>query len=834
MAGSRRKKKSGIRKVIILPIVFVAAIIVYFTWSFFNTETEMTVYSSMEEPTLPVVYAKMYGKYSNILHGYLQDMGNEAASDCLTVLPSDRKLELQIAEYNNMVTGLSYEIRSLDLSHYIENTEVSDMERSDDGFLHVKLPIQNLIEKDKEYLLSIHLDTGEKNVNYYTRIIWTDSTDPMSMMDFAVQFTQKTFDYNAARDLVTYLETSPTETNDDLGRVTIDSNFSQLTWGDTDMRLTTDIDLRLKEYEGIMSVVEADYMTERTNELGKQERYRVKDRFTMRMGNERIYLMNYERTVNQIFEGEKQLFTGKRILLGIEQPDSIESLKSENGRYIIFKVNKELWCYDQKNKDAVNVFSFRSGVDDGVRANYDEHDIKILSVENNGNVDFVVYGYMNRGRHEGYNGIAYYRYNKADDTISESFFIPLTCSYEKIRLGVETLCKKSERDMLYLMQDNSIKAIDLRSGEMMDIAGNLSEDGYAVSEDMTELAFTNGGKYDSAEIRIMNLETGESGSIETEAGENLQILGFMEDDLIYGVSSENDVWEINGSRNGFPMHRLIIADSSFNVLKTYEKEGQYIENVRIEDSRIQLSNLTKTGDNSYAVTGSDTIVYNNGEEDTDAVVSSYISDDKKRIYYVQLDEEIMTTRSVSISAPGKISYERSANIEFPYEGSSDDKPVFYAYVNGELKGRSENFMKAMDICYDGIGYIKAGNIATVYNRANKTGKRSISDPESAAAPLTEHFAGFDESRIFDEEGIIAVKGRGMDSNQMLYFVYKGTPVILRTSEESYQLVSGFDEFGNIEIYDPGSGNDTLLGEEEARNYFESLQNDFISFVNITR
>ena len=43
------------------------------------------------------------------------------------------------------------------------------------------------------------------------------------------------------------------------------------------------------------------------------------------------------------------------------------------------------------------VFSFRSGDDMDIRENYDEHAIRILKADEGGSIDFVVYGYMNRG-----------------------------------------------------------------------------------------------------------------------------------------------------------------------------------------------------------------------------------------------------------------------------------------------------------------------------------------------------------------------------------------------------------------------------------------------------
>lgn len=829
MANIKKQRKNRIRKTVFLVAVFVVALAVYFVWTSMNAEKEHTVYTSIEEPTLPVVYAGMEGGFENRLYGYLQDMGNSAADDSLTVLPEDRVLSLRINEYDNMVAKISYEIRSLDLSHFIENTETDAEDiRSENGFLYVDLPIQNLIEKDSQYLLSIHLDIGEKIVNYYTRIIWTDSSLPYEMLAFADNFTKLTFDYEkAAGELVTYLETSQSAKNDDLGYVNINSNFSQLTWGQTGMRLTTDTDVLLKEYQGVMGVVEVRYMTERSDSQGNVERYQVKDSFTMRVGAERIYLLNYERETSQIFEGSRRLFAGKRIMLGISAPDMLQTVRSDDGRHVAFKTDRELWSYDEEKKRAVNIFSFRSGVDDGVRANNDRHDIKILSVSDSGDVDFVVYGYMNRGRHEGYNGIAYYQYSSATDTITEVFFMPLKKTFEHIKNELEKLCVKNDNDMLYLFQNDSVIAVELKSGEMMDIASGLTDVSFAASDDQMKIAWQDSPDGYSRKLQLMDLYTGETEVVEAFEGEYLRLQGFMDRDVIIGFCRESDVRTINGVERGIPMYKLSIRESGFNELKSYEKENVYIESVRTDESRIHLNKLSKTGENSYSYDGEDTIVYKEGENlNNRAGADSTVSETKKKEYFISLTEEIKNTRSIEISVPRKISYENSSNIELPL---SDETGImsFYAYVNGRLVGESNDFMRALDMCYDDIGYVLADNMTAVYNRAAKSGSHSIKDPLNLAEEALRHYDEFTDSTVYDD-GIIMLDGLGMNLNQILYYVYEDMPVILRTGGSGgCRLITGYDEFNNIRVFDPETGGEELFGEAEATAFFESFDSDFI-------
>lgn len=826
-----RKKRKALIRTIVLAAVFLAALTGYFVWSFFNTEKEFTVYTSMAEPTLPVVYASAYGQELNCMHGYLQDMGNAASSDSITPLPEDRRLSLRIAEYNNMITGISYEIRSLDLEHFIERTTVDDFRR-EDGNVYAELPIQNLIEKDTQYLLSLKIDTGEQEIHYYTRILWTDSTNGEQMLRFAREFAEKTFDYDAARDLTTYLETNNEEDNTSLGRVTLRSNFSQLTWGDMGMQLATDIDVCLKEFDGIMGAVELHYMTTRQNEMGETERYQVVDEYTMRVGAERIYLMDYVRTTNQIFEGNKTLFSGKRILLGITDPRILQAEKSENDRYIAFTANRELWVYDQDNKRATNVFSFRSGVDDGVRANYDRHGIRILSIEDNGDVDFVVYGYMNRGQHEGWNGIAYYQYSRSNDTMTESFFLPVAETYEQIALELSELCIKGPSDMFYLKQNGSIAAIDLKSLEMMEIANGLIDGNYAISRDQTKVAWQDGPLYESRSLRFMDILSGSTRTITSSEGDYLRVLGFMEQDLVYGSARENDQWMLAGCIRALPMYKLeIVSPGSLEALMTYQKEGIYVERAAIEGSRIHLTQVRKNeGDesgHSYHEINEDTIIYQQEMADTAlANIGSSITEDRNRIYYVELDQEIRTTRSLKVSVPRKISYERSGTIELMLHEEPENQIHFTAYAQGQLVGESHDFETAVNLCYDGLGWVKDKDGYLLYNRTDRESRGRAQIDFDATEGFLQHLSEFSGSRKY-EDGWYLLNGQGLSLNQVLYYVYQGYPVAAYLENGQYRLLSSFDNF-NVYLVDPEVPEEEIpMGLEDAEHYFAENQNAFI-------
>ena len=284
-----RTKNEGIlymskffKKICILAGIFVVAAGIYFILAQNTIEKQDTVYTAMEDPTLPVVYTSMFGSYDNRMPGYLEDMEQKTARDCLTVLPQDRQLKLKIANYGESVLSIRYEIRSMDLERLVEKTEVQQWE-DQEGVVYVTLPIQNLLTKGAQYLLHLTLQTERhETIHYYTRIMEEENAYGEEMVNFARDFSTKTLDSQEAQTLVTYLETNDTEDNTSLGTVTIKSSFSQLTWAGLKMQLAGEMQVTLKELDGIMGEIQVQYNLNRESEDGVTETYNVTDYYTVK------------------------------------------------------------------------------------------------------------------------------------------------------------------------------------------------------------------------------------------------------------------------------------------------------------------------------------------------------------------------------------------------------------------------------------------------------------------------------------------------------------------------------------------------------------------------
>lgn len=821
---NRTIKKAGV-----LFGIFAAALLVYFVAGSRWRNDSQTAYVDMGEASLPIVSVEMFGQKMNPMAGYCQEMDNSAAGYSLTILPENRALPVHGEKAEAKVLGISYEIRSMDRERLVERTQVTDWTETETGFEAV-LPIQNLLTKEQEYLLRLEISTDQHGpVYYYTRILLTDNPNVQSMIQLASDFSARTFHYDRAADLTTYLEPDPGADNSSLGRTTIHSSFSQLTWGSMEMEPASPIQVTLTELDGIMCSVQISYLAHQTEDEGEGSLYEVEENFTMKWNELRTYLMDYERQTNQIFQGNPEDFSGKRLMLGITNDDRVGVEKSPDGTVLAYRACRDLWTYDQEDRRAVKVFSFRGSDALDFRNNYNRHDVKILSVEDNGDVDFLVYGYMNRGNHEGRMGVLGYHYSHQENALEELYFIPYMGAYDILEDDLERLAHQTAGGMLYLYLDHTIFGIDLQSRENMVVADALEDGSFAVSADGRRIAWQDGGSlYQSSLLHIMDLETGESHEISGGNGEYMRVLGFVGRDLVYGMAREEDVWLINGRVEELPMYVLKIMNDQMEEETSYERDGSYIAHVTVEDSRVHLNRVSKTSPNHYAVSQEDTIVCNAdmGPGPLEGI-GWYASQDKGKLYFVQLDREIKNGRSVRVSAPGRVSFELADELDLQSNYQVQGMR-FYAYGAGHLKKVTLDFTEAVQAAYEEMGYVTDKNHRILWNRVNRGGIRTIPEPASSFEPVQRSLAEFSGSKFYGDE-LIILEGRGCTMQQMLYFIDQGIPVLAYTGENSYVLLCGFDQY-NVTLYDPAASEIYKMGLNDAAEFFRQRGNDFICAI----
>ncbi len=823
-----------IKKAMILFIVFVLALAGYFTWSSIRHEEDNTVYTAIEDANLPMAYVELFGQRMNCLYGFVEDNRSCAGRGDLTVLPEDRRLPVVFDLADSKVNGIQYEVRSLDGEHLVERTLLEEWSQ-ENGEIRAELPIQNLLAEGEEYQLTLAIATdSHPAVYYYTRIVWMPENHMAEMVQLASDFSEKTFQYNTARELTTYLESDLNADNSSLGEVTLKNNFEQLTWRSLGIERMSETSLHIKELQGETGTVQLEYVAAGNTDDGRRVYYDVSETFTMRWSSQRIYMMDYDRHMNQVFSGEEALYSDKRIMLGISDAQELQSVTDATGKFRAFVANRALWYYDAAKGESTKVFTFRKSEAD-LRPGLQSHGIEILAVSEEGDIDFLVYGYMNRGNHEGTTGIAVYRYEKDGNSLTERMYLPSALDYESLRRDLKTLSYLSSSQTLYLLMDHAVYAVDLAGKEYMAVADGLTEKNFAVSTDHSRIAWQDGAEiYASKRLNVMDLETGKKDQIDPEGETVIRLIGFVGKDLVYGLARAGEQFVSDGRVTGIPLYAIEIMGTSMELETRYEKPGISLSQVEILESRIHLNRVRKVGE-SYLPMDEDTLVCND-EVQYDALAGiGHLADAKKgRVYFVQLDGSTPRSRNIRVHVPKKAVAEEN-NVMVLQANRPLETAMYYAYSRGRLDGIYADFSSAVQAAYPGMGLVTNDTGLVYWSRINRSSMRTIRDWQGKASNTERYLSELAEGKTIASDGTVLIDGRGLTLSQALYFISEGMPVVAYQGDGSYGLIYGYDTYNISWIPNLGQEDSTAekMGLNDAAVFFENHGgNDFICYLQI--
>lgn len=429
--------------------------------------------SDMNNPVLPEVMVDFGGTLSNLMHGYREPMQADFVRECVTPLDTTRQLQLVIDPHESEVKSLAYEVRSSDGRKVIENRKINALEEAE-GYLRTSIEISSGLLMNQEYSMQITLDTDTGEAYYYTRVVSRSATKVSEYVAFAKEFARKCMDKTMADELSVYLEVAETGVRN-FNDVSISSSLSDISWGNLLPQMSREGSPVIKDINETTASIQLEYEITANNDEGKAEYYNVTDFFRMRYTESRIMLLDFQRSASQVFDPQLSVISDRGLLLGVGDKE-VSYMTNEEAEVVAFVREGELWTYVPESGKFVDVFSFRKQENSDFRDASTEHGIKLLSVEKDGDVNFMVYGYMSRGNHEGYSGVGVYHYSNDQNMVEEKVFIPSTESYEFLNddLGILSYVNKENQLFLVLAKDLYQININESSYEILAEGINLS------------------------------------------------------------------------------------------------------------------------------------------------------------------------------------------------------------------------------------------------------------------------------------------------------------------------------------------------------------------------
>lgn len=829
-----------------LAVCIVVFIVTLFVSSGIYNKGNEELTTSMAQASLPLVHITTGGIAYNYLHGLRQEMDGSFFRDTITPLGEGRTLRFVVDKYGNEISEISFEVRSVDGTRLVERTTVSDYNEKKDS-IQAEVTIKDLIEPGVEYNWILMLKIGDETVRYYTRIIDGNAYHTYEKLRFVRDFHDKTFDREQAKDLAMYMESNTRGDNTTLSHVDIHCSLKQVTWADLNVTQISEPQIVISEIETQTASIRMSYRVQ-TLEGRKRDAYNVVEFYRIRYTPDRTYLLAYERSMNQIFDPEADVYGSNKIMLGIRD-SKVQMMESDGGSNLAFVNANQLFCYHAADKKLAYLFSFYDG--DDPRSNYDNHAIKILNVDETENVRFMVYGYMNRGMHEGSIGVQVCEYNGMLNTVEELIFIPYNKAYATLKTDMEQLSYINKNGVFYIYLDGSILAVNLMSRTCEEIAQNLQQGSFQVSDTNRMLVWQNSADaYDCTKLILMDLNTGETQEIEASGDGRILPLGFIEEDLIYGVAQYEDIrTDFSGSVT-FPMNMVYIQDERGTILKTYSRENIYVTDASVEENLIDLTRVVKQEDGSYSATTDDQIVNNLVEESGYNSSEEVVTQTYEKIVQLVL-KNAMETKKPKNTKPLQVLFEGSRELAVEIEN-----PVSRYYVYGKygIDGTFTHEAEAINLAYGISGTVVNQNGDYIWKRTTRSTRNQImaikgkqqSEGNSQLAVCLETILEYCGSiknvqpmldrgktvRQILEENIndaTVLDLRGVSLDAILYYVNQDIPVLVSLEDDKAMLVIGFNEL-NIVVMNPETGSVYKVGMNDATNMFRQSGNMFMTYL----
>ena len=847
MSEESRMKKTIIRIAVCVVVFLASALII---GSIMNQgHNNMTM--EMAPATLPMITMESGGVACNELHGNTVEMDVAYQKDCITLLGEGRQANFTVDTFGREITEISTEVRSIDGSRLIENSEVTGWKANGKSF-SVSLTLKDLIDTNTQYSLTLILELeGEQKVYYYTTILWNDDVHISEILEFATDFHGKLYDKEVAKELTKYLEPNSKLTdNGTFHKVNIHSSFQQITWGSLEPVQEDAASIRLTQISGNVASLLMDFVVS-TGEGKNKIYYNVEEYYRVRYTSERMYLLDYERTMTQIPDTTR-MYANDKILLGITD-ENVDMMESADGNTVVFSDMGQLLSYNAATNGLTVIFSFYDKDNADRRTLYDNHGIKILDVDEGGNVKFAVYGYMNRGRHEGETGIQIISYDNSLNTIEEEVYIPYSKSYAVLKDEMEQLLYRNRQQHVYFFLENGVYDVDLENRSAEQLVSIRQDDSLQVSENHEIIVWQEGDDINhSNQLNVRNLNTGEQTVIRAEDGEAIRPLGFMGEDIIYGVARESDIRTENSGQIFYPMYKVCISNSSGDNLKEYGQDGIYIVDCAIEGNQITLSRIQRSENGSYQEILDDQIM-NNVEEEPgqNKVVTADIN-----IYerYVQIQTKTtIDTKTIKVLNPKEVVFEGGRELTLD---AVSEVSRYYVYNAYGVQGIYSAPGKAVKEAYDSAGVVANDRGITVWLKGNRVSRNqimaikeeSVTDQKNSLTVCLDNIlrhAGITRNTEYDlaqgktaiqilEENMTGVQVldlSGCSLDAVLYYVNQDIPVLAILEDGEAVLVTGFNEF-NVVIMEPSTGKLYKKGMNDATTWFAENGNHFISYMKI--
>ncbi len=572
---------------------------------------------ALDCPKLPFMTVSNQNVTLTHLRGYRSEEAKSYAKKTVIPLGKSKKMTVKLGPNLDEIASLSYEIIKKEDEKSVADGVVEQF-TYEDGYVSAAVMVDDELKEETEYVICFTLSKSRWEKIYYCAYLqYGMQFHAAENMAFINELHGNIFE--KSDEVFDYMGSSQNASDNDFSKTTAKSSHDAILFGENEPKVEGEITYSIKEVRENEMAAELSYIMSMQRENRSKQYYKVKETYEVSFSSEKMRLIDYSRNVESIFNPEFVYPSKQEILVGITRKDEPMYLESDSSKKVCFVQANQLWLYDYRRNTMTQVFAF-GGDNLDIRGNFDENAVSLLNMDDDGNVDFLVYGYMSRGEHEGENGISLYHYDAESCLIEEKIFISSNYKYSLLNDGIQKLAYFDGKQYLYLFLSRNLYKVNIQNSNVEKIEEEIAKKNIAVSKSCKMAAIQTKDAKDNKKIVLWNLKQGKKQEIVCEDDERINMIGFVLEDFVYGIANENNLLK-KGSI--FPMEELKIINEMGEEIRNYTKENRYLLKAKISGNVISVTLGKKQGKKYQKIPMQEYIRYQKSNTDEISFVSHY-------------------------------------------------------------------------------------------------------------------------------------------------------------------------------------------------------------------
>lgn len=843
--------KMVILHTVVAVVVFVSALV------FFNyqiTSEKGNPVAELANSTYPIMEIGGEVFDYNLMSAYTGDIDLSLVRNQITVVDHSQTVELKLHNYDYDITAIQYVLFENDPEKPLEEgtlNQLTDLE--EENIRSGTITFQTDLKQGKNYYLkmAVRLDNNTR-AYFYTKLQKGAEYHLDDYVSFAENFHNNLFDKTKMEENAFYLE--PTgEVSGTLENVNIHSSVDEVFFGNMEVKQEAEPRMKVREINGTYAILELDTLVSSEISSGVVQYYEVEETYKLRYTQERMYLLDYQRTMDAYYN-EKMIDSANNYIgLGIQNESNVSYLYSDEGHKLSFVSEGQLWYYDYDNSNVAKVYSFASENLADLRNDQEDHGIKLLKMDDKGIIYYLVYGYINRGKHEGANGIEIMRYNAETNCNEELSFLITSVPYSNMKEDLEKLAYLNSKQIFYCILDGDLHKVDLKEKEDTILESGMVNESLTASRNQSIIALEKSQDIcKNTEIKMIDLESGQTQEFSCTKNQRIRSVGFLANDFIYGTALAVDVSRAASGVVTFPVKELHIMNMDGEEVKTYNKPSRYILETSVNGSVLEMKFGKKSGSRFVQTSDIDYIRYKEEESSDGITLTSKYSDTYgNQLYfkfpdyiYIQVEPDLVLMKILTGEDDLSVSLKRSG----------DAAEQYYVYAGGQRQDVFTNLPQAVSAASEARGNVIDNQEKTLWQCAfddyaivagmDKVTK--VSGDNKSLAGCLSMIASVNGKNILPMEinassksleelmqdcsGHQTLNLTGCALDDVLYYISQGSPVLAKYSSKRYVVVMSYNST-KIRYLDPVTGISTATGREEFTNTLKKAGNVFYSYLD---